>query len=379
MSAALSQNYSGWRANPDNARLDMYYDGTLITSISDCGIALHTGTGIVSAGGTFNVDDNALFGIGTGNTSRLSYDTTDANANAVMWQLPAGGGTDVPVIVIGPAIESVDFALYNGVVDTKVVLLGDGAVTTGPTVDFRSSRGTAGSPSTITAGDDLGSINAYGRGSTTWRQSHRILFESDGTIGANRVPSSMLFQTATDACASVLTTALTIGKDQLVTAAAGFTVTAGNVIVTAGNVTLTCGNLLVSCGTIIQTAGDITATLGDFVATDGTLFVSDGGAVTQCTNKATTVVLNEWAGQVTMNAACLAAGVEANFTVTNDKVAIQDVPVVAIQSGGTPGEYMVGVSRVAADGFDITISNMSAGCHSDAVIINYVILKGSKT
>lgn len=102
-----------------------------------------------------------------------------------------------------------------------------------------------------------------------------------------------------------------------------------------------------------------------------------GGAVTQGTSKATGVTLSKLTGQITTHNATLNAGVEVKFTVTNTLVAATDVPVVCISSGGTSGSYLVGVSAVAAGSFDITISNVSGGNLTEALVLNYVIIKGA--
>lgn len=102
-----------------------------------------------------------------------------------------------------------------------------------------------------------------------------------------------------------------------------------------------------------------------------------GGTVTQVTNKATAVTLNKLCGQITMNAAALAAAAEVVFTVNNSLVAATDVPVVAIQSVGTAGSYLATVSSVSAGSFTITISNASAASLSQALVLNVIIIKGS--
>ena len=45
-------------------------------------------------------------------------------------------------------------------------------------------------------------------------------------------------------------------------------------------------------------------------------------------------------------------GAEAVFTVTNTAVAATDVPILAIASGGTTGDYGLSVTAVAAGVFD---------------------------
>lgn len=100
-----------------------------------------------------------------------------------------------------------------------------------------------------------------------------------------------------------------------------------------------------------------------------------GGSVTQLTNKSTGVTLSKATGQITMNNAALAAAAEAVFTVTNSFVGINDVIIVNIASVGTSGAYVVSVSAVAAGSFDITISNVSAGSLSEAVVLNFAVIK----
>ena len=102
-----------------------------------------------------------------------------------------------------------------------------------------------------------------------------------------------------------------------------------------------------------------------------------GGAVTQATNKSTAVTLNTQGGQITMNNAALADGAEVTFQVNNDKVAASDVIGVNIASGGTAGAYLVVVSAVAAGSFEITVSNVSGGALSQAIVLNYAVTKSA--
>jgi hypothetical protein len=102
-----------------------------------------------------------------------------------------------------------------------------------------------------------------------------------------------------------------------------------------------------------------------------------GGTVTQLTSKSTAVTLNKMSGRITMNGAALTAGSEVSFTVNNSLVTATDVPVVAIQSVGTAGSYLASVGSVSNGAFTITISNASAGSLSQALVLNYVIIKGS--
>lgn len=105
--------------------------------------------------------------------------------------------------------------------------------------------------------------------------------------------------------------------------------------------------------------------------------VGAGGAITQITSKSTAVTLNKITGAVTMNAAALAANTSVSFTVTNSTVAATDVPQVAIKSGATAGSYFVTIGAVAAGSFVVHVRNISAGSLSEAIVINFVVLKGA--
>ena len=104
-----------------------------------------------------------------------------------------------------------------------------------------------------------------------------------------------------------------------------------------------------------------------------------GGTVTQATNKGTGVTLNTESGQITMNDAALAAAAEVSFTVTNSKVAATDVVVACHGSAGTAGAYIVSANSIAAGSFKITVSNVSGGSLSEAIVINFVALKGASS
>jgi hypothetical protein len=104
-----------------------------------------------------------------------------------------------------------------------------------------------------------------------------------------------------------------------------------------------------------------------------------GGTVTQLTNKSTGVTLNTLSGRITTHNAALAAAAEVTFVVTNNQVASTDVPVVAIASGGTAGSYAIVVSAVGSGSFSISLTNLSAGSLSQALVINFVIIKGASS
>lgn len=107
-----------------------------------------------------------------------------------------------------------------------------------------------------------------------------------------------------------------------------------------------------------------------------------GSTVTQITNRATGVTINALTGTITTDATSLAAEASAVFTVTNNKVAINDVVVLNQRSGKVALNTQVEVTAVAAGSFDITVvnNNVASGtAETGAIIINFAVLRGSVT
>ena len=117
-----------------------------------------------------------------------------------------------------------------------------------------------------------------------------------------------------------------------------------------------------------------------FEATAGKLVgPTKGGTVTQGTSKSTGVTLNAASGQITMHNASLADAAEVTFTVTNSEVSATDVVVVNHGSAGTAGAYVVQANTLAAGSFKITVGNVSGGPLAEAIVLNFVALKGASS
>jgi hypothetical protein len=99
-----------------------------------------------------------------------------------------------------------------------------------------------------------------------------------------------------------------------------------------------------------------------------------GGQVVQATSKATGVTLNNICGQITLNAAALAAGTIVSFVLTDSKIAATDVLVLNHISGGTPGSYSLN-ARAAGGSATIDVRNNSAGSLSEAIVIAFAVIK----
>jgi hypothetical protein len=107
-----------------------------------------------------------------------------------------------------------------------------------------------------------------------------------------------------------------------------------------------------------------------------------GSKVTQITSRATGVTINSLSGQITTDNTSLAAEASAEFIVTNNKVKLNSVPVLAIQSGAIGVGTMVTVSTVTNGSFTIRVhnGNVAAGtAETGAIIINFDIFNGAST
>ena len=104
-----------------------------------------------------------------------------------------------------------------------------------------------------------------------------------------------------------------------------------------------------------------------------------GGTVTQASNKTTAVTLNKINGEIVMNGAALADDATAAFTLTNSTIAATDVVIVNVASVGTAGAYQVTVGAVAAGSCSISVLNVSGGSLSQAIKLNFAVIKAVKT
>ena len=109
--------------------------------------------------------------------------------------------------------------------------------------------------------------------------------------------------------------------------------------------------------------------------TDKTGYITgEGGTVTQVTSKATAVTLNKKCGQITMNAAALAADTTVTFVLTNSTIAATDLLVLNHVSGGTAGSYLLN-AQAAAGSASINVRNVTAGSLSEAIVIGFAVIK----
>ncbi len=136
------------------------------------------------------------------------------------------------------------------------------------------------------------------------------------------------------------------------------------------SVALTTPAIGAATGTSLAATGAITSsgTAGIGYATGA------GGVVTQATSKATGVTLSKACGEITMNAAALAAATIVSFTLTNTTIAAKDVLIINHASGGTGGAYLIN-AQCAAGSAVINVRNETAGSLSEAIVLRFVLVK----
>lgn len=98
-----------------------------------------------------------------------------------------------------------------------------------------------------------------------------------------------------------------------------------------------------------------------------------GGSVTQATSKSTAVTLNKTNGKITMNAAALASGANVQFTLNNSTIAATDTVIVTPNFGAA--SYHAWVYYVGAGLCYISVTQNSGGSRSDAVVLNFAVIK----
>lgn len=104
--------------------------------------------------------------------------------------------------------------------------------------------------------------------------------------------------------------------------------------------------------------------------------VGAGGTVTQATSKSTSVTLNKACGQITMSNSALAANTTTAFILNNSFISATDVVLVSVNWNAS-FIYSAWVYTTQNGSCSIALRNISAGSASDAVVLNFVVIKGA--
>ena len=153
------------------------------------------------------------------------------------------------------------------------------------------------------------------------------------------------------------------------------TPTSGNLSnCTSTSMVLTTPVLGAATGTSLSTTGNIViSSTGKHGYTTGS-----GGTVTQATSKATGVTLSKSTGQITLNAAALAADTTVSFILTNTVIEAGDILILNHINVGTAGSYLLNAQSTAGSA-SINVRNITAGSLSEAIVIAFAVIKAVTT
>lgn len=130
------------------------------------------------------------------------------------------------------------------------------------------------------------------------------------------------------------------------------------------------------------TAGSLVIQGGtNLIATDTVAIgytTGSGGTVTQATNKSTAVTLNKQTGQIITSDAALAANTAVYFQLNNTSIGANDNVTVTIKSNsGSVSNYQVNSAGQSAGSCYVVLRNTIAVSLSDAVILQFTVIKGA--
>lgn len=212
-----------------------------------------------------------------------------------------------------------------------------------PILTFRRADGTKAAPTAVQSGDEVGTVNGWGYGTTTYGTTGSARFSIFATENfSDTAHGSKIVFSTTPNTTLTLTDAVTIDQNGAVSGIGGFT---------SNSASLGIG----------YTAGA-------------------GGVITQATNRTTGVTLNTITGAITTNNASLAAEAAAAFVVTDSSVGLTDTVVASIRSGSNGGNTTVTVSTVTAGSFTLNVGNQNPAAgtaETGAIIINFAVIKGA--
>lgn len=277
--------------------------------------------------------------------------------------------------------KTITGGIYTGVIsfNGNMWTAGTGTLTLG-------AGKTATISNTLTfTGTDASSI-AFGAGGTVAYTANKLSafattssLELKGAISDETGSGALVFANTPTMITPVLgvATATSVNKVAITAPATSATLTIPDGVTLTGpaasGTVMTLGNT--------ETVTGVKTFTGQLVSTSPTSGVGyatgAGGTVTQGagSGKATTTALSKVSGALTMNNAALAAATIVSFTFTNTTIAATDVLVLNHISGGTIGAYTLN-AQCAAGSATINVRNNTAGSLSDAIVIQFVVIKG---
>lgn len=328
---------------------------TVSTSTTTGALTVDGGVGIqgnINVGGnlrTYTNSGNVVFQVTTDGFVQIDAPSIPANTNGALNVVGSSDGSYQAVRNPGSMLHITG---NDNLAGRFTVDAFGSAANAYPILTSRRARGTAASPSAVQTGDVLARVTASGWGT------------SDYVLGAGNVaPTSIDFfalenfsSTASGSSINFYTAPIGgVTKTLSANITAAVTTFPANVVVSgSGGLSLTDG------GTLGYNAGA-------------------GGTVAQTGNKSTAVTLNKPSGEITMQATALTAATTVQFTLNNTTIGARDVLILNIVGGvATGASYNLDATCTTGSAV-ISVRNITAGSLSEAIVLRYVVIKGSIT
>lgn len=322
----------------------------ITTAAGDAAHMVQEGSGIWRCAGYERADGNIAF---TGTGKRITGDFSNGtNANRVLFQTSTANNITYVGAIPSAAGQPSGFLAYNNPNPDSAsytAILTDNA----QSYLFSGHNGASYLPLLVNTG-----------GST------RLRVETNGDVGVGGTPATKHHVYAAANSGYRITS--TDG-----TSFVGLLYNTGNNQLTVGTYTNHPVSIFVNNGGrfVFDTSGNAILTNATGALGYG---AGSGGTVTQATSKETAVTLNKPSGQITMHNASLGNNSVASFVLNNTVIAATDLLVVNIVQGsvGDVEDYHAWALPGSGTAI-ICLRNISGGTRSEAVVLNYAVIRGA--
>lgn len=177
---------------------------------------------------------------------------------------------------------------------------------------------------------------------------------------------------------TLITPVLGVATGTSVALSGGVTAAAATISGTADIAGAATAASLALTGAMTGASAVVTGNLRSSGATSGIGYnTGAGGSVTQLVDKGTSVTLNKVCGRITMNNASLGDATTVSFVFNNSTIAATDIVLLGMFSSGiTAGAYQYWADTIGVGSCQIHVRNVSGGSLSEAVGLNFAIIKG---
>lgn len=170
----------------------------VLATATDSAPSVLTDRWTIGASGSLVAAGAQTFGTATGN---LTVSTGGGNGNILLNNNGTGlvgvnTATPVTALHVSTSLTTSPRGIMSAQYTTDAL---------GARIHMRKARGTEGTPTIVVTGDDLGRIQWAGYDGAAYQEMASIRSAVTGTVAAGRVPTQLIFSTATDAAPSVLT------------------------------------------------------------------------------------------------------------------------------------------------------------------------------